>query len=48
VIQIAAVEEIAYINGWITKEKLMEAAEHYGKSNYGQQLRKVSEGKILY
>ena len=47
-IQIAAIEEIAYINGWITKERLIEAAEHYGKSNYGQHLRKVSEGKILY
>jgi glucose-1-phosphate thymidylyltransferase len=47
-IQIAAIEEIAYINGWITKEKLMEASEHYGKSNYGRHLRKVSEGKILY
>jgi glucose-1-phosphate thymidylyltransferase len=47
-IQIAAIEEIAYINGWISKEKLIEAADHYGKSNYGQHLRKVSEGKILY
>ncbi|MGF7144165.1 glucose-1-phosphate thymidylyltransferase [Anaerotaenia torta] len=47
-IQIAAIEEIAYINGWITKEKLVEAAEHYGKSIYGQHLWKVSEGKILY
>ena len=47
-IQIAALEEIAYINDWITKEKLMEAAEFYGKSNYGQHLKKVAEGKILY
>jgi glucose-1-phosphate thymidylyltransferase len=47
-IQIAAIEEIAYINGWISKEKLLEAAEHYGKSAYGQHLWKVSEGKILY
>lgn len=47
-IQIAAIEEIAYINGWISKEQLLEAAIHYGKSNYGQHLRKVSEGKILY
>lgn len=47
-IQIAAIEEIAYINGWISKEKLIKAADHYGKSNYGQHLRKVSEGKILY
>jgi glucose-1-phosphate thymidylyltransferase len=47
-IQIAAIEEIAYINGWIDKEKLLKAADHYGKSSYGQHLRKVSEGKILY
>lgn len=47
-IQIAAIEEIAYINGWIGKEKLLEAAQHYGKSTYGQHLWKVSEGKILY
>ncbi len=47
-IQIAAIEEIAYINGWITRERLIEAAEHFGKSNYGLHLRKVSEGKILY
>lgn len=47
-IQIAAIEEIAYINKWISQEKLIEAAEQYGKSSYGQHLRKVSEGKILY
>lgn len=47
-IQIAAIEEIAYINGWIDKRMLLEAAQHYGKSPYGQHLWKVSEGKILY
>lgn len=47
-IQIAAIEEIAYINGWITKEKLLESANIYGKSNYGSHLKKVAEGKILY
>lgn len=47
-IQIAALEEIAYINDWITKEKLIEAAEMYGKSNYGAHLLKVAEGKFLY
>lgn len=47
-IQIASLEEIAYINDWITKEKLIEAAEAYGKSNYGAHLMKVAEGKILY
>jgi glucose-1-phosphate thymidylyltransferase len=47
-IQIAAIEEIAYINKWIDRDQLVKAADHYGKSNYGQHLRKVSEGKILY
>lgn len=47
-IKISAVEEIAYKNGWITKEKLSESAERYGKSTYGQHLKKVAEGKIKY
>ena len=47
-IQISAVEEIAFINGWIDKEKLLESAAKYGKSPYGQHLRKVAEGKIKY
>lgn len=47
-IQISAIEEIAYKNGWITKEKLSESAERYGKSTYGQHLKKVAEGKIKY
>lgn len=47
-VKISAIEEIAYKNGWITKEKLIESAERYGKSTYGQQLKKVAEGKIRY
>jgi glucose-1-phosphate thymidylyltransferase len=47
-IQIAAIEEIAYKNGWIDKEKLLKSIEKYGKSNYGLHLRKVADGKILY
>jgi len=47
-IQIAALEEIAFINGWITREKLMEAAKNYSKSKYGAHLMQVAEGKILY
>ena len=45
---ISAIEEIAYRNGWITKERLLEAAKLYGKSSYGQHLMKVAEGKYLY
>lgn len=47
-IQISAIEEIAFKNGWIDKDKLLEAAELYGKSPYGQHLKKVAENKILY
>lgn len=47
-IQISAIEEIAYKNGWITKQKLTESAERYGKSTYGQHLRRVAEGKVKY
>lgn len=47
-IKISAPEEIAYKNGWITKEKLLESAERYGKSPYGQHLKAVEEGKVQY
>lgn len=47
-IQIAALEEIAYKNDWITREKLIEASERYGKSGYGEHLMKVAEGKFKY
>lgn len=47
-IKISAVEEIAFKNGWITKDELLASADKYGKSPYGQHLRKVAEGKILY
>lgn len=46
--QIAALEEIAYTMGWISKERLLAAAERYGKSPYGLHLRQVAEGKIKY
>ncbi|MBQ6371922.1 MAG: glucose-1-phosphate thymidylyltransferase, partial [Oscillospiraceae bacterium] len=45
---ISAPEEIAYKFSWIDKEKLLEAANNYGKSPYGAHLRSVAEGKILY
>ncbi len=47
-IKIAALEEVAYHKGWISKEKLLESAERYGKSPYGEHLKRVAEGKILY
>ena len=47
-IVISAPEEIAYINGFVGKEKLMESAKTYGKSPYGEHLKAVAEGKIKY
>ena len=47
-IEISAPEEIAYINGWISKETLLSSAAEYGKSPYGEHLRRVAEGKIQY
>lgn len=47
-IMISAPEEIAYRNGWISKEQLLAAADAYGKSPYGAHLRKVAEGKYKY
>lgn len=45
-IQISAPEEIAYHNGWISKEDIMVSGEKYKKTAYGQHLLKVAEGKI--
>jgi len=47
-ITISAPEEIAYINGFIDKDKLRESAKLYGKSPYGEHLKTVAEGKIKY
>ena len=47
-ISISAVEEIAFINGWITGDELVKMADMYGKSPYGQHLKNVSERKIRY
>ncbi|MDW7657234.1 MAG: glucose-1-phosphate thymidylyltransferase RfbA [Bacillota bacterium] len=47
-IKISALEEIAYRNKWINKQTLLASAEKYGKSPYGEHLKKVAEGKIRY
>ncbi len=46
-VQIAAPEEIAFKNGWISKEDLIAAAEKYKKTAYGQHLLKVVEGRMM-
>lgn len=43
---ISAPEEIAYYEGWITREKLLESATLYGKSPYGEHLRHVAEENL--
>lgn len=45
-LSVAVLEEIAYVNSWITKSDLERAAKLYGKSNYGEHLRKVLNGAI--
>jgi len=47
-ITISAPEEIAYVNGFIGKERLLESAGMYGKSPYGAHLKAVAEGKVRY
>lgn len=46
-LSVSVVEEIAYDNGWISKSELEAAASLYGKSSYGQHLKKVADGKIV-
>jgi glucose-1-phosphate thymidylyltransferase len=44
---IAALEEVAYYNSWISREQLQQAALSYGKSEYGAHLMKVAESRIV-
>ena len=45
---VASPEEVAYRYGMISVEKLLEAAQKYGNSSYGEHLRAVAEGKNIY
>lgn len=45
-LSVSVIEEIAFGNGWISREQLLEAAALYGKSEYGKHLLKVAEGRI--
>lgn len=47
-IMISAPEEIAFRKGWISREQLLSSAELYGKSPYGEHLKAVAEGHVLY
>lgn len=45
-IKISAPEELAFRNGWITKDELLTSAKKYGKSPYGKHLENVASGRI--
>lgn len=47
-LKISCPEEIAYINGWITKEQLIEAGNSMANNQYGQYLLRVAKGRIKY
>lgn len=46
-VNISAPEEIAFRKGWITKDNLLQSAERYGKSPYGNHLRNVADGTMI-
>lgn len=45
--KIACLEEIAWLNGWITKEQVLETYEVLKKNQYGQYLKDVLDGKYI-
>ena len=47
-IQVAALEEVAYYNKWITKKQLAEAVRRYGKSTYGEHLSRVLKKEVRH
>ena len=47
-LKVSCLEEIAYKNGWITKEELIQSAEPMKKNQYGEHLINVANGKVRY
>lgn len=47
-VKISAPEEIAFRKGWINKEELIESAKQYGKSPYGEHLKNVADGLLIF
>lgn len=45
--KVACIEEISYLNGWITKEQVLELYEPMKKNQYGQYLKDVIDGKYM-
>jgi hypothetical protein len=44
---IACIEEIAYVNGWISREQLIEYGNYYSKTAYGKYLLKLADGGFV-
>lgn len=44
---VSVLEEIAFENGWISHDDLLNAAKAYSKSDYGKHLQEVAEGKFV-
>jgi glucose-1-phosphate thymidylyltransferase len=47
-LKVACLEEIAYTNGWVSRESLEELGKKYSKNEYGKYILKVLEGRINY
>ena len=45
--KVGCLEEIAYLNGWITRDDMMKAYESLKKNQYGQYLKDVLDGKYM-
>ena len=45
--KIACLEEIAYLNGWISREDILKLYEEVKKNQYGQYLKDVIQGKYV-
>ena len=45
--KIACLEEIAYLNGWISKDEVLAVYEELKKNQYGQYLKDVLDGKYI-
>ena len=47
-LKVACLEEIAYTNGWVSRQSLEELGAKYSKNEYGEYILKVLEGRINY
>ena len=45
--KVGCIEEIAYLNGWISKEQALELCKDLSKNQYGQYIKDVVDGKFV-